>query len=58
MRKLAAATSLRSAWTRAELAAVIDHTLLDPAATTHDVLMALGCSHTQQVLDSIPVVDA
>jgi deoxyribose-phosphate aldolase len=40
MRKLAAVTSLRSAWTRAELAAVIDHTLLDPAATTHDVLMA------------------
>jgi deoxyribose-phosphate aldolase len=26
--------------TRAELAAVIDHTLLDPAATTHDILMA------------------
>ncbi|HYM49510.1 MAG TPA: deoxyribose-phosphate aldolase [Candidatus Limnocylindrales bacterium] len=27
-------------WTRAELAAVIDHTLLDPAATHHDILMA------------------
>jgi deoxyribose-phosphate aldolase len=27
-------------WTRAGLAAVIDHTLLDPSATTHDVLMA------------------
>jgi deoxyribose-phosphate aldolase len=27
-------------WTRDELAALIDHTLLDPAATNHDVLMA------------------
>jgi len=27
-------------WSRAELAARIDHTLLDPAATHHDVLMA------------------
>ncbi len=27
-------------WTRAELAARIDHTLLDPAATHHEVLMA------------------
>jgi deoxyribose-phosphate aldolase len=27
-------------WSRAQLAAVIDHTLLDPAATNHDVLMA------------------
>ena len=27
-------------WTRAELAGVIDHTLLDPSATNHDVLMA------------------
>jgi deoxyribose-phosphate aldolase len=27
-------------FTRAELAALIDHTLLDPSATTHDVLMA------------------
>jgi deoxyribose-phosphate aldolase len=27
-------------WTRAELAARIDHTLLDPAATQHDILMA------------------
>src|ERR1700731_3208383 len=27
-------------WSRWELAALIDHTLLDPAATQHDVLMA------------------
>src|SRR5437879_1276655 len=27
-------------WTRTELAARIDHTLLDPAATHHDILMA------------------
>ena len=27
-------------WTRAELAALIDHTLLDPAATNHEILMA------------------
>ena len=27
-------------WTRTELAARIDHTLLDPAATQHDILMA------------------
>jgi deoxyribose-phosphate aldolase len=37
---MATAVSSRPAWTRAELAAVIDHTLLDPAATNHDVLMA------------------
>jgi deoxyribose-phosphate aldolase len=36
---MAIAISSRS-WTRAQLAAVIDHTLLDPAATNHDVLMA------------------
>ena len=27
-------------WTRGDLAARIDHTLLDPAATEHDILMA------------------
>src|SRR5579864_910727 len=30
----------RHRWTRAELAALIDHTLLDPSATNHDILMA------------------
>jgi deoxyribose-phosphate aldolase len=36
------------AWTRAELARVIDHTLLDPAATTHDVLMAVEIARRNQ----------
>jgi deoxyribose-phosphate aldolase len=35
-------------WTRAELAAVIDHTLLDPAATHHDVLMACEIARRNQ----------
>jgi deoxyribose-phosphate aldolase len=33
-------TTLEQALTRAQLAKLIDHTLLDPAATNHDVLMA------------------
>src|SRR5919201_6590581 len=37
---LPATTGGGKVWTRAELARVIDHTLLDPAATNHDVLMA------------------
>src|ERR1700694_995062 len=32
-------------WTRTELAARIDHTLLDPAATQHDILMASEIAH-------------
>ena len=35
-------------WSRAELAARIDHTLLDPAATQHDVLMACEIARRNQ----------
>jgi deoxyribose-phosphate aldolase len=35
-------------WTRSELAAVIDHTLLDPAATHHDILMACEIARRNQ----------
>ena len=35
-------------WSRAELARVIDHTLLDPSATTHDVLMACEIARRNQ----------
>jgi deoxyribose-phosphate aldolase len=35
-----AVASSRQRWTRAGLAALIDHTLLDPGATNHEVLMA------------------
>jgi deoxyribose-phosphate aldolase len=35
-------------WSRAELARVIDHTLLDPAATNHDVLMACEIARRNQ----------
>src|SRR5438132_10027697 len=34
------AEAVSRSWSRAELAARIDHTLLDPAATEHDILMA------------------
>jgi deoxyribose-phosphate aldolase len=35
-------------WTRSELAARIDHTLLDPAATHHDILMACEIARRNQ----------
>jgi deoxyribose-phosphate aldolase len=35
-------------WTRAELAARIDHTLLDPAATHHEVLLACEIARRNQ----------
>jgi deoxyribose-phosphate aldolase len=35
-------------WTRPELAARIDHTLLDPAATQHEVLMACEIARRNQ----------
>jgi deoxyribose-phosphate aldolase len=35
-------------WSRAELARMIDHTLLDPAATKHDVLMACEIARRNQ----------
>jgi deoxyribose-phosphate aldolase len=35
-------------WTRSELAARIDHTLLDPAATHHEVLMACEIARRNQ----------
>jgi deoxyribose-phosphate aldolase len=35
-------------WTRAELAARIDHTLLDPGATQHEVLMACEIARRNQ----------
>lgn len=41
-------TQEEKAWTRAELARVIDHTLLDPAATNHDVLMACEIARRNQ----------
>ena len=35
-------------WTRSELAARIEHTLLDPAATHHDILMACEIARLTQ----------
>ncbi|HET9848956.1 MAG TPA: deoxyribose-phosphate aldolase [Candidatus Dormibacteraeota bacterium] len=41
-------TPERKVWRRAELARVIDHTLLDPAATNHEVLMACEIARRNQ----------
>ena len=45
---MATATREGVSWTRAALARVIDHTLLDPAATNHEVLMACEIARRNQ----------